>query len=96
MAASKQGAAEREVQPETKTITFEGIEIVLPAKLPFRALLPLRDDDLVGLREAIVPKGKMAEIWALDIDIDRGREFMTEVLEHYGISLGEAEASSES
>lgn len=101
-------AARRESGGEPVTIEFQGLELKIPPKLPFK-MLPLfakvqasqsREDlqmpALVNLVEGIL--GEQAEqVWNLDLDLETGAEALGElfgeVMAAYGLDSGKSEAS---
>lgn len=90
---SKSAAARAEANGEAKHLKFEGLELTMPPKLPFRVLRHAREDGLaatVGILETILGEEQLEQIWALDIDIARGEELVEQILDAYGLSLGES------
>lgn len=101
-AKSKAAAARQETNGQPKTLKFEGLELVLPDKIPFKILKYLGQGDeagpeeVVGILNTMLGPEQMEQVWNLDIDVSRGRELVEEVLESLGMQAGESAASQES
>lgn len=98
-APAKGAAARAETNGKVRELTFEGLKLKLPERLPFRSLRYVSSGEdagpaeIVGLLTSILGEEQMEKVWALDIDIDRGGDLLTEVTEAMGMSPGESEAS---
>lgn len=95
-ASGDPGAVPRsEVSGKPKSLTYKGLKLRLPAKLPFRVLRFARNSDemagadIYGTLEAILGTDQMRLVEELDIDIDQGSELLEKVLERMGVGAGE-------
>lgn len=87
--------ARSEPSGKAKSLTYKGLKLRLPAKLPFRVLRFARNQDemagadIYGTLEAILGIDQMRQVDGLDIDIDQGSELLEKVLERMGVGAGE-------
>lgn len=100
-ASGEPGAAARaEVNGKDRTLRAHGLELTLPAKLPFAALRYMSDNpggaEVVGLLEVLLGPEQLDAVWKLDLDIDQGTELVEQITNLYGTNMGESEASPRS
>lgn len=105
MSPSKSAAARAESNGR-RTVSYKDLglpgtgKFTLPGKLPFAVLRYMQSEDpspadIVGVLETIL-KDQIDELWALDIDVEGGTEFMQKLLALYGTKPGESQASPKS
>lgn len=91
-AAPAPGAAARsETSPKPKTIKFEGLTLTLPAKMPFNVLRYSGQNEgaqVIGVLTELLGDDQLEQVWALQLDVDRGKELVDELMAAYGTTPG--------
>lgn len=97
-------AAAREGSGVPSSLDFEGLgfSLTLPAKLPFRVLRGLAQNNdnepgqVVSMLDDILGSEQAEKVWESDLSLEEGRDLVGELLALYGIGRGESAASPKS
>lgn len=96
---AKSVAARAEVNGNgLRTVQTHGLELTVPAKMPFAVLRYLEGDigaaEVVGVLKTLLrPAEQIEKVWAAELDMEQGGQLVKDLIESGGVSLGESVAS---
>lgn len=78
--------ARAEVASSTKTLTFKGIKLTLPAQAPFN-LVKYDASDVSGILEELLGDD-LQKVWDANLTLNEGVDLVQKIMEGYGLTLG--------